>query len=609
MQILETEYQNIYKDQWLSETEKFRHGTPSGYIIFKTLPNLGATHGEIKLYLKRHSIIIEPNVPVIVGKQGEIDDDGNKIYPNMLGVYGAVSKAAVIRYLKSDITPKKIVCTPEAYENKVKPAIQEVGGFNLYKDFFLLLDECDKLTTENDYRDKIILPMEDFFEFDSKAMVSATALIPSDPRFAQHDFKILKIVPKYDFKRKVNLIGTNNVLGTLQKVLKQYPSERYFIFVNSADHIYTIAKSLGILDRCKAFCASKSVKKLGKMGMRKVSDTLGGYEEFNMLTSRFFSAVDIKLLDKPNVVIITNVYSAPHTIVDPYTDVVQISGRLRNGVTRITHITNYNPNIEYLDRETALKHIHDGYAEYKLMATRLGEVETDGGKTALTQATQRVDISKFVNDKHELLPYMVDNHLHEQQIRSYYRGYVHMKLAYEAVECLTIKYLFIQFNLSDSQFYNLTLKVGKAALIKNVASILRSYDVVPEPGVIVFRLGDTKADMVRDYPEIVKDYDAVGGYDKMEQLGFDQSKITREIKRLGKLNELNNPEMVKEIRSWYSKGDKPLAKVVQHRFESIYKKYGITIPAKGTHIKRYYDAELTTIAGNKKVWEINGIKG
>lgn len=609
MQILETEYQDIYKDQWLSETEKFRHGTPSGYIIFKTLPNLGATHGEIKLYLWRHSIIIEPNVPVIETKKSEVDDDGNKVYPNMLGVYKDVSKAAVIRYLKSDITPKKIVCTPEAYEKKVKPAIKAVDGFDLYKDFFLLLDECDKLTTENDYREKIILPMEDFFEFDHKAMVSATALIPSDPRFVKYGFKILKIVPKFDYKRKMNLIGTNNTLGTLNKVFKKYSDERYFIFVNSADLIFAIAKSLGIMDKCKAFCASKSVKKLKRMGLDNASETLGAYMQFNLLTSRFFSAVDIKVLDKPNVVILTNVYKAPHSIVDPYTDVVQITGRLRTGVTRITHITNYNPNIEYEGREATLKHIHDGFAEYKLIATRLGEVKTDGGKTALTQATQRIDIKKFINDKHELLPYMVDNHLHEQMVRSYYREYNYIKSAYDAVECLTIKYRFVQFNVSDSQLYNLTLNMGRSELIKCVASVLRSYDVVPAPGVITFRLGDTKSDVARDYPDIVKDYDAIGGYNKMEELGFNQAKITREIKRLGKLNELDNPEMVKKIRSWYTITDKPLATIVQQRFERIYKKYGITTPAKGTHIKRHYDAKLTTNPDNKKVWEINGIKG
>ena len=39
---------------------------PSNVILYKTLTGIGATYSEIKA--QRHSIIIEPNVPVIIGK-------------------------------------------------------------------------------------------------------------------------------------------------------------------------------------------------------------------------------------------------------------------------------------------------------------------------------------------------------------------------------------------------------------------------------------------------------------------------------------------------------------------------------------------------------------
>ncbi len=39
---------------------------PTDTILYKKLTGLGATYGEIKA--KRNSIIIEPNVPVIIGK-------------------------------------------------------------------------------------------------------------------------------------------------------------------------------------------------------------------------------------------------------------------------------------------------------------------------------------------------------------------------------------------------------------------------------------------------------------------------------------------------------------------------------------------------------------
>ncbi|CAM4306979.1 hypothetical protein SAMN06265348_110261 [Pedobacter westerhofensis] len=608
MNELEIEYQKINKGQWLSQTERFLDGTPSNYIIFKTLTNIGATHGEIKVYNWLNSIIVEPNVPVIVGKESELDIDGNLVYPDMLGVYNVVSKAAVIRYLKNNTTPKKIVCTPEAFESKVKPAILEVEGFDLYKDFFLLLDESDKLTTETDYRAKIILPMEDFFKFDHKAMISATALTPSDPRFAENGFKILKVLPQYEHKKTINLVGTNNVISALNNVLESYPSNRFFIFVNSADLIYAITKSLDIMDQSKAFCADQSVRKLQKMGMNNVSNRLGDFMRFNFITSRFFSAVDINVTDKPVVIVVTNVYLAPHSIVDPYTDVVQIAGRLRNGITGLVHITNFNPNIKYEERDVALKDIYDGYEEYCQMVNRLGQVTTDGGKVALIQATQRVDVKKFVNDQHEVLPYMVDNHIYEQQVLSYYRDFAQLKAAYDAVKTLNFTFKFIQFSASDAQLYNLSRALGRSNVIRCVAEILHSYDVEPEPGVITFRWGDTKADVERDHPDIVKDYNAIGGYDVMLKLNFDQAKITREIKKIKKERELDNPAMVKEIKSWYKPNDEPTATGFKARLRTIYKEYGVTKPASGTHILRYYNAEISTNSANVKVWKIQGLK-
>ena len=56
----------------LSELGKVQYLTevlpeiPTNTILYKKLTGLGATYGEITA--KRNSIIIEPNVPVIIGK-------------------------------------------------------------------------------------------------------------------------------------------------------------------------------------------------------------------------------------------------------------------------------------------------------------------------------------------------------------------------------------------------------------------------------------------------------------------------------------------------------------------------------------------------------------
>ena len=55
---------NINKGEWLSDVIK---ELPTNTILNKTMTGCGATTLEINA--ARHSIIIEPNVPVIVGKK------------------------------------------------------------------------------------------------------------------------------------------------------------------------------------------------------------------------------------------------------------------------------------------------------------------------------------------------------------------------------------------------------------------------------------------------------------------------------------------------------------------------------------------------------------
>jgi len=88
---------------------------PSNVILNKVLPGLGATHAEI--IAPRHSIIIEPNVPVIKGKLKKHAD----LKP--LGIYEGVPQLRVQKYLCDDSIPnKKIITTPEGF-SKIRGAV------------------------------------------------------------------------------------------------------------------------------------------------------------------------------------------------------------------------------------------------------------------------------------------------------------------------------------------------------------------------------------------------------------------------------------------------------------------------------------------------------
>jgi hypothetical protein len=90
---------------------------PTNTIFLKNLTGIGATHIELNI-AKRNSIIIEPNVPVIIGKTEGRED--------VLGIYEGITKQDVERYLRTDTEYKKIVTTPESFSKVISALSQHL---------------------------------------------------------------------------------------------------------------------------------------------------------------------------------------------------------------------------------------------------------------------------------------------------------------------------------------------------------------------------------------------------------------------------------------------------------------------------------------------------
>ena len=324
---------------------------PTNTILYKKLTGLGATYGEITA--KRNSIIIEPNVPVIIGK---CNDPKHKD-DNLFGVYEGVYTDDIVKYLeKSKNKYYKILTTPESFQ-KVKDAFEELE-MSVHCSCFLLFDECHKLVKDADYRSDITLPIDDFFKFDKKALVSATPIELNDPRFKEQNFQTIEIQPTFDYKKEIWLHHTNNTLQAFKNVLSKLNNEEaaplpICVFINSTDIIYSLMKQLDLLEESAVFCAPKSVDKLKKNRFCNVYEQWNKdkMKRYNFFTSRFFNAVDMELEEQPHVIMLTDVYFAEHTMIDPYTDAIQIVGRFRNGVSSITYISNTKKGLPQRSKE------------------------------------------------------------------------------------------------------------------------------------------------------------------------------------------------------------------------------------------------------------------
>ena len=82
------------------------------------------------------------------------------------------------------------------------------------------MDECHQLIKDVDYRTDIVLPMNDFFHFKGKALVSATPIGFSDPRFKE--FETVEVSADYDYRQEITVTHTYNINKAISEYLEKH---------------------------------------------------------------------------------------------------------------------------------------------------------------------------------------------------------------------------------------------------------------------------------------------------------------------------------------------------------------------------------------------------
>lgn len=424
---------------------------PTNTILYKKLTGLGATYGEITA--KRNSIIIEPNVPVIIGK---CNDPKHKD-DNLFGVYEGVYTDDIVNYLeKSKKKYYKILTTPESFQ-KVKDAFEELE-MSAHCSCFLLFDECHKLVKDADYRNNITLPIDDFFKFDQKALVSATPIELNDPRFKEQNFKMIEIQPTFDYKKELWLHHTNNTLQALKTVLSKLDNEEaaplpICVFINSTDIIYSLMKQLDLLEDSAVFCAPKSVDKLKKNRFCNVYEEWNKdkMKRYNFFTSRFFNAVDMELEEQPHVIMLTDVYFAEHTMIDPYTDAIQIVGRFRNGVSSITYISNTKKGLPQRSKEEIKGYLICSKEIYRTMKNFYDCATDRASRDAYRAALESLPFNRMLDRNGRENWFAIDNYMDEELMKNYFYDENSLYKAYDNCDSFIVYHAGYYCPLGDSE--------------------------------------------------------------------------------------------------------------------------------------------------------------
>lgn len=438
----------IDKDQFLGAV---LNNIPTNTILLKNITGIGATY--LELTTKRNSIIIEPYLPVIDGKTMK--------HNTAFAIYEGITVKKIKKYLQnSKIEDKKLITTPESFK-KVIDALMELK-IDFLNEYFILFDEFEKMASDADFREKITYPMNLFFKFKGKALVSATGYIPSDPRFKQNNFEMISIIPTYEITRDLKLITTNSVLDVFKKHLKSLKSKKTFIFFNSPANISDYIKTLDIENESAIFTSVEEVNdfydKRKDINPAHLGHRLdeAHYKKYNFLTSRYFCAMDIDIKEEVDVIILSDIIIAPHTKINPVTDAIQIPGRFRkkNVIRSFTVISNLDPLIKYKNEDECKGHLT---ATVDLLQKLNGLKKSSSDphtKELINTIIKMADDTLLIND--DLTPnyFMWDNFIEKNQVDS----------CYVSKETLTNKYKSLSIPDTEKKYFNV---IGEHCIFLN----------------------------------------------------------------------------------------------------------------------------------------------
>lgn len=414
---METKTISISKHQHLADVYPL---IETNIILNKRLSGVGATHCEI--IAPRHSIIVVPNVPIITCKVEKHKDSDN-----LFGVMANVSVRDIEQYLETTLSTNKrikIMVTPESFHN-VRKAFNE-ADYNMYDNCFLMLDECHKFIKEVDFRPDIIQPFQSFFKFKNKALISATPIMPSDPRFVEQHFKLVKIEPAYTYKFKIGVVPTDDIRRAFYDDFSyvrngRTPAIKQCIFVNSATIIADFINQSKLHDISSIFCSDKSAVKLRQMGFKNVhTEWKEEYKNhFMFFTSRFYTGLDIWLDEKPCVLYFSDAENADNTLMDPNTDMAQACGRFRQGMAEIIHYVNFNPSVTTKSEEEIDSEIRDIEKSYTELQRIYDNADSSIVRKAIEVAIQQLPFNELFTTG-EFNHFLKDNIKDFESVKQYY---------------------------------------------------------------------------------------------------------------------------------------------------------------------------------------------
>lgn len=413
-------------------------------LIDKQITGIGATY--LELHSNRNSIIVTPTRALALNKLR------NKFLyvGSREGHWRATSKTEIKDYLNnSNYEYKKILVVADSID-KVIEAIQE-NKEDVYREYFLLVDEIDTLQSDNHFRPILSRVIDHYFKFklQRRALLSATVREFTHPQLQSEPLTTIKsIVP---IKRNIDLYHTNNINLLLAKkiieISKEHPSDKILIAYNSVLNILQtirlLTKELQDYKTCSILCSEASKDEAGNYLKTLVKGTNKLPCKINFMTCSYFAGVDIE--DSYHLIAVSNskkIYSAL-----PLNKITQIYGRCRITGGVLSDIILYN------NTKKPLRSLDT----YRDTLSKKAEKVIDLLEAAKTLKKEDKDLEDLFSRIHKVIIERATERLFEQQSFELVRDTIDKKLeiSYFNIDALCEKMeAYCKFYFNKEGLYN-----------------------------------------------------------------------------------------------------------------------------------------------------------
>lgn len=306
-------------------------------LINKQLTGIGATY--LEMHSDRNSIIVTPTRTLAYNKSLKEPDKYLYVGTKMNG--NATSDREIQNYLQNNFVPKKILVVADSLYKVIRTIANT--GIDVYKDYFLMVDEIDTLQSDNHFRPQLSNVVDYYFKFkqDKRALVSATIKGFSHPKLIKEPY--ITLTCQSPLKRKIRLLNTNKINKSLSDkirlIIKEYPNDKILIAYNS---VQNTLKTINLLlsefpkENFGILCSEASIEEAGSYKSAIEDDRL--IHKITFMTCAFFAGVDIE--DKCHLITVSNVNKGYSLL--SINKITQIHGRCRNGILSDTIIFNSN---------------------------------------------------------------------------------------------------------------------------------------------------------------------------------------------------------------------------------------------------------------------------